>query len=79
MMPIRSESRNTQPMATVKPGISSPMVMKVNSAVLPGISVRSASHAAGTPKNPATSTAIVAKSSVSIRTFKLQGSVRTET
>ncbi len=63
-MPMRGCSRKIQPIATVKPGISSPVVIAVKSAVLPGRSVRSASHAIGIPKTQATSTATDENSSV---------------
>ena len=48
--PMRGWSRNSHPIAEVKPGMIRPSVISVNNSVLPGKSVRSASHAAGTPK-----------------------------
>ena len=63
-IPILKCSMNSQPMATVKPGMRRPMVMNVNNTVFPGRSVRSASHAAGIPNAQDTTRAISENSMV---------------
>ncbi len=66
--PMRGCSRNNQPMAAAKPGISRPIAIRVNSSVLARKSVRSASHAAGMPKASATTSDTNANANVSRRT-----------
>jgi hypothetical protein len=74
---MRGCSRNSQPMAAAKPGISSPTAIKVNNRVLAGKSVRSASQAAGMPNASATTSAMRANAIVSRRTAKVRGSENT--
>ena len=61
---MRGWSRNSQPIATAKPGISKPMVMNVSKTVFPGKSVRSTNQAAGRPNKNETASAMSEKPAV---------------
>ena len=76
---MRGCSRNSQPMAAAKPGMRRPTAIRVNSSVLAGKSVRSASQAAGTPNASATTSAMKANATVSRRTANVRGSENTST
>ena len=62
--PMRGCSRNTQPSATAKPGISSATVIRVNTIGLPGKSVRSISQAIGSPSAKETISVTARKANV---------------
>ena len=65
---MRGCSRNSQPIAAAKPGISRPIAISVNSSVLARKSVRSAIQAIGMPMPSATASDTKANAKVSIST-----------
>jgi len=70
-------SRNAQPIAGMKPGISNATVISVKIRDLPAISVRVAIQAIGMPKPSETSRVTAAKPVVFANTLSTNGSVKT--
>ncbi len=66
--PMRGCSRNSQPIAAAKPGMSRPIAIRVNSIVLARKSVRSAIQAIGIPNASAIDSEMKANANVSMRT-----------